>query len=271
MSVITLLTDFGTDDEYAGVMKGAILSVNPKAFPVDITHQIDPQDLIQAAYTINAFYRFFPPNTVHVTVVDPGVGTRRGIVALKTEKFCFLAPDNGVLTLLLEESRAEEAVWVQNSDYFLNNISRTFHGRDIFAPVAGYLSKGLALNRLGPKAEISQLKRLDLPGIEILENKSIEGRIISVDRFGNLVTNIGAETIDSLCAGNPEIIPAVEIGGIVVEGISDSYSDVPTRKPLMIIGSRNLLEISVKQGEAGRLSGKKKGDKIRIILKNQGN
>ncbi len=270
MPVITLLTDFGTSDEYIGVMKGAILSVNPEAVLVDITHRIDPQDLIQGAYTIKAFYPYFPPGTVHLSVVDPGVGSGREIIALRMAGFCFLAPDNGILSLILKDVQVDEAVRVKNHEYFLNHISRTFHGRDIFAPVAGHISKGLSLNQLGPAVEVKNLKRIVFPRVEILSDEVILGNIISVDHFGNLITNIDAVTIDALCNRKSRKIPAIEIGGNFVEGLSNSYTDAGVQQPLMTIGSRNLLEISVNKGNASRLSGKKKGDLIRINLKERG-
>jgi S-adenosyl-L-methionine hydrolase (adenosine-forming) len=269
MPVITLLTDFGTSDEYIGVMKGVILSINPAVTIVDITHRIDPQDLVQAAYTINACYRYFPPGTIHVSVIDPGVGTGREIIALKMAGFCFLAPDNGILSLLLNNISVDEAISVNNPDYFLNSVSRTFHGRDIFAPVAGHLSRGVMLNQLGSPIDINTVKRLDLPRIKRLSDNVISGTIISVDHFGNLITNIDADTIYSICSGKPEKIPVVEMAGIDIEGLSDNYTTVPVQQPLMIIGSRNLLEISVNQGNAGRLFGKQKGDTIRMNVKEQ--
>lgn len=150
MSIITLMTDFGVIDEYVAIMKGAILSVNSSAKIIDITHQIDPQDLIGAAYRIESVYKYFPVGTIHAIVVDPGVGSERSIIAVKMFDHIFLAPDNGVLTLLLNEGKTSAIVRIENSKYFLKSISRTFHGRDIFASVSAHLSKGLPIEWLGP-------------------------------------------------------------------------------------------------------------------------
>ena len=151
MSIITLLTDFGTEDAYVGVMKGVILSINPSAEVVDVCHYINPQDLIEAAYLIKSSYRYFPKGTIHIIVVDPGVGGNRLIVAVKLSGHIFLAPDNGVLTLLLDEGEVDTIVRVENTHYFLNSISQTFHGRDIFAPVGSHLSRGVFIENLGSK------------------------------------------------------------------------------------------------------------------------
>ena len=145
MSVITLLTDFGTDDEYVGLMKGVILTINPSATIVDLTHQISPQDIVQAAFTIYTGYHYFPEGTVHLIVVDPGVGTERRLLALKLKYHFFIAPDNGVLSLLLREKKVSALNQITNSDYFRASVSRTFHGRDIIAPVAAHLAAGEAL------------------------------------------------------------------------------------------------------------------------------
>jgi len=162
MSILTLLTDFGTEDAYVGMMKGVILSINPQAVIIDITHQIDPQDLIQAAYIIKSSYRYFPEGTVHLLVVDPGVGSDRAIVALEMMGHIFLAPDNGVLTLLMDEGETDSIVSVENTRYFLESVSRTFHGRDIFAPVGAHLCRGLDIKNLGSPLDQQNLVHLKI-------------------------------------------------------------------------------------------------------------
>lgn len=159
MSVITLLTDFGTQDEYAGVMKGVILSLHPAALIVDISHQIAPQDVMQAAYMLRSSWQYFPAGTVHVTVVDPGVGGKRDILAAQYKRHFFLAPDNGILSMLAEEGDFQSLIRVENSGYFRNSVSRTFHGRDIFAPVAAHLSMGVKPENFGPRADFRQIKK----------------------------------------------------------------------------------------------------------------
>ncbi|MEA3434835.1 MAG: SAM-dependent chlorinase/fluorinase, partial [Thermodesulfobacteriota bacterium] len=163
MSIITLTTDFGTDDEYVGIMKGVILSLNPSAVIVDITHHIDPQDLLQAAYTIYSSYRYFPQKTVHVVIVDPTVGSNRKIIAFKIDDHIFLAPDNGVLTLLINERKINSIGRIDNTNYFLDPVSRTFHGRDIFAPVSAHLSMGVPIKKLGTTVAQNKLICLSIP------------------------------------------------------------------------------------------------------------
>ncbi len=163
MSVITLSTDFGLADPYAGIMKGVILSINPSVAIVDLTHCIDPQDTVSAAYMIESAYSYFPEKTVHVVVVDPGVGTGRAVIAAEASGRYFLAPDNGVLGLVLKSSSPAKIVRVENEEYFLTPVSRTFHGRDIFAPVAACISRGVPLERFGPSVSASGIFQPEIP------------------------------------------------------------------------------------------------------------
>ncbi|MCD6224235.1 MAG: SAM-dependent chlorinase/fluorinase, partial [Deltaproteobacteria bacterium] len=190
MSIITLLTDFGVEDEYVGIMKGVILSINPSSTIVDITHQIAPQDIIAAAYRIKFSYKYFPEKTVHLVIVDPGVGSGRPLLAAKIQGHFFLAPDNGILTPLLDDGDIDTLVFVENSEYFLDSVSQTFHGRDIFAPVAAHISKGIDIMELGKLADIKSLARLSVEKPFIADNGELSGIIVSIDRFGNLITNI---------------------------------------------------------------------------------
>jgi S-adenosyl-L-methionine hydrolase (adenosine-forming) len=266
MSIITMLTDFGHSDEYVGVMKGVILSIDPDAEIVDLTHLIDPQDIIQAAYLLKSSYSYFPKNTIHMVVVDPGVGTERKIVVLKMDGHFFLAPDNGLLSLLWQYLTIQAGVWVTNHQYFLDNISRTFHGRDIFAPVAAWLSKKIPIKHLGLPVNYSELKTIKILTPKISSENSIDGTVISIDRFGNLLTNIEEKTISQLCQKFPDQLPAVNIGKIFIKGLSNSYQSVPEKEALMIIGSRGYLEISVNCGNASQMFEIFKGDPIVIYL-----
>jgi len=188
--MITLVTDFGTTDPYVGMMKGVILSKDPSAAIIDITHEIAPQDFAGAAYIIYSAFRYFPIGSIHVIVVDPGVGSDRSIIAVSMGGHYFLAPDNGVLDLILATGKVDFITTVENDTYFLKPVSRTFHGRDIFAPVAGYLSKGVAIDRLGVEIKKDHALRLDLPIPYLSQTGALVGEIIRIDRFGNLITNI---------------------------------------------------------------------------------
>lgn len=266
MPIITLLTDFGHFDEYVGVMKGVILSINPDVHIIDLTHFIDPQYIAQAAYLLKASYPYFPKNSIHLVVVDPGVGTERKIVVLKIDGHFFLGPDNGILSLLWQKHPIEAGVWVNNPRYFLQDISRTFHGRDIMAPVAAWLSRKTPMNSLGPIVKDSDLKKIKFLAAEISAQNSIEGTVISIDRFGNLLTNIEAGTIFQLCHQNPDKLPVVKLGKTHIKRLSTSYQSVSEKKALMIIGSRNYLEIAVNCGNASEILEVHKGDPVTVTL-----
>jgi len=264
MSIITLLTDFGTEDAYVGVMKGAILSINPSAVVVDVCHYIDPQDVIEAAYLIKSSYRYFPRGTVHIIVVDPGVGGNRSIVAVELSGHIFLAPDNGVLTLLMDEGEADTIVRVENTRYFLNSISQTFHGRDIFAPVGAHISKGVLIEKLGPHLGMQDLIRLSIPQPYISDKDELIGTIISIDRFGNCISNINENFLNKFVKNGSEKKLEIKIGKTVIKSLSRSYTDARSGSPLVIIGSFGYLEIALNCDNASRQLNVEKGDTITL-------
>jgi S-adenosylmethionine hydrolase len=266
MSVITILSDFGTDDEYVGVMKGVMLSVCPSVSIVDITHRIDPQDINQAAYLIPSYYHFFPKETVHIVVVDPGVGSPRSILAVNHRQHFFIAPDNGVLTLLLNAGNSDTIIRVGNSDYFLEPLSATFHGRDIFAAVGAHLSCGTKLDELGAGIDVKDIVRLEDLNCRISETGELIGKIVSIDRFGNLITNIDAISLTAFCQTGALKRPQIHIGSFVISGLSDTYTDAAPSAPLALIGSRSYLEIAVNGGNARKNLKAQKGDPIRLTI-----
>lgn len=263
MSVITLTTDFG-DDEYSGIMKGVILSLNPSVSIVDVTHHISPQDLVQAAYSIYFSYRYFPQGTVHVVVVDPTVGSDRKIIALKKKGHIFLAPDNGVLTLLINEENINSIARIDNTSFFLDPVSRTFHGRDIFAPVSAHLSMGVPIKKLGTPVAQNNLMCLSIPVPYFSDDGDLVGTIVSIDHFGNLITNIHLNDLESI--NHPISVKnfCINVGKVKINGLSPNYSTVNMGEPLAIIGSRGCLEISVNGGNAAKYLIVKKGDNVRI-------
>jgi hypothetical protein len=264
MAVITLLTDFGNDDAYAGIMKGVMLSTNPAVDIVDLTHNIDPYDRVQAAYVLDASWRFFPAGTVHVVVVDPGVGSCRAIIAVEAAGHIFLAPDNGVLSFLLDGGHVKRVVRVENGRYFLAPVSRTFHGRDIFAPVAARLAGSLDIQKLGSCIDPGQPVRLDLVRPVIKKSGDMVGTIISVDRFGNLITNIHHREMDVFCPSAQGRAMVFSVGSKKIIGLSESYQRCDAQAPLAIIGSSGYLEISVNCGSAKQVFGSQKGDFISV-------
>ena len=185
--LITLMTDFGHDDIFVGVMKGVIAGIAPDAGVIDLTHSIPPFDVVQAAHRLFQAYRYFPKGTIHVVVVDPGVGSERKIVGMSSDGHVSLAPNNGVLTLVEQERGHDRLVQVEESRYFLPRVSGSFHGRDIFAPVAAHLARGTALSDVGPPLE--RLRTLDIPRPEVIGDDSVRGKVLWCDHFGNLITN----------------------------------------------------------------------------------
>jgi S-adenosylmethionine hydrolase len=266
MTVISLLTDFGTQDEYVGVVKGVILGINPAATIVDLSHAVAPQDVPAAAYLIKSAFRYFPRGSVHVTIVDPGVGSRRAIVAARMGGHTFVAPDNGILSLLLVEEHPEQIVSVTNEQWFLQPVSRTFHGRDIFAPVAGHLSLGVDLASLGLPMNSGDLVRLPFSHPSMGPSGRLEGVVVTVDRFGNLVTNIDMPRLQPLVdqAGDRGLI--IEVGGRQIDGLAVSYSHYGPGGLLAIAGSRDCLEIAVNMGNAAEILNVKPGAPVQVWL-----
>jgi S-adenosylmethionine hydrolase len=264
MSIITLLTDFGTQDAYVGVMKGVILSINPYAVIIDVCHAVDPQDLIQAAYLLKSFYRYFPKETIHVVVVDPGVGGDRAIVAVELKGQMFLAPDNGVLTLIMDENNIDAIVRVENPHYFLNTVSHTFHGRDIFAPVASHLSKGIHIDQLGPALNSQDLNRLSISRPYLSPKGELIGTIISIDRFGNCVSNIDENRLKEFIQTSPEKTLEIKVDKTVIKSLSKNYAEAAPGDPVAVIGSFGFLEIAVNCGNACRLLNVSKDDTVTV-------
>ena len=256
--VITLTTDFGLDDPFVGIMKGVILNIVPDAQIIDITHNIEPQNITQAALILNATYPWFPRKTVHVVVVDPGVGSvlkakgktkktagpiiRRAMV-VQSKFQTFIGPDNGVLTLGIQpDSRVYE---ITNKKYFLKNVSNTFHGRDVFAPCAGWIASGIAHSKVGPR--VLKPVHLDFPQ-PLLKGASLHGEIIHIDHFGNLTTNISAELIHETFP--PSATINVQIGKHRIEGLVTGYYQMKDNQPGAIINSWNQLEIFYREDNA---------------------
>ncbi len=267
--VVSLLTDFGLLDVYAGVMKGVILGICPAAELVDLTHGIQPQNVTEAAFLLLSAAPYFPEGTVHVAVVDPQVGTGRGVICARARGQLFLAPDNGLLSPLLEEWAPAELFAVENSRYFLPEVSRTFHGRDIFAPVAAHLARGLDPAELGPKIE--SCRRIELSRARRASDGSLLGEVIHVDAFGNLVTNIRREDLvallDSDAGSEPQELAErfrVETAGSSIVALSETYAAVTAGALLALIGSSGRLEVSINLGNAAWYLGVAAGEPVRV-------
>jgi S-adenosylmethionine hydrolase len=266
MSIITLLTDFGSRDEYVGLMKGVILSINPSATIVDITHQIDRQDIVQAAFAIHTAYRYFPAGSVHLLVVDPGVGTGRALLAMEMKSQYFVAPDNGALTLLFNENMAACLVRLTNSDFFLDSVSQTFHGRDIIAPVGAHISQGVELHQLGDAITPEQAVRLENIYPRPSDTGEIIGTVVAVDHFGNLISNIDYQMLKRVAQTTPKNKIRIRIGSHTLYGIYQTYENVGRNTALALIGSRGYLEVAVNKGNAARILKAGKGDAVRVTI-----
>jgi S-adenosylmethionine hydrolase len=274
--LIALLTDFGITDTYVGVMKGVMLRIAPQVQFVDLTHAVQPQNVRQAAFALLNSYRFFPPETLFLVVVDPGVGSTRKPIAARTEDYLFVAPDNGVLSYALHEAETVQVVELNNSDYHLANVSGSFHGRDIFAPGAAHLAAGVPLDKLGTLLE--QLVLLPEPTLQV-EGKRITGEVMHVDHFGNIITSIGllrwgapgrltlnTRFGDSLSLPIPAVASVITVGKQIIYGIQRSYAEVGRGDALVLVGSSGYLELSVTQGSlAGRI-GSQIGDRVEVQI-----
>lgn len=237
-------------------MKGVILNINPQIQIVDITHAIPPQDIHAAAFIINSAYRYFPSGSIHVVVVDPGVGSARRAIVCQTETAYFVCPDNGVLSRVLDNDVPYRAAVVDNAEFCLPEISNTFHGRDIFAPVAAHLSRGVPISNFG--RAVNNLVRLSNAAVQLTKT-SIIGRVMWIDRFGNLITNISREILKSAIGYENFVIQA---GNVQISRLNRSYAESKVGEYLAIIGSFGRLEISVNRGNAAHLLDLKRGDPI---------
>ena len=255
MAVITLLTDFGTSDGYVGAMRGVIVGINPQATVLDICHDITAQDVPGAAFVLSTAYRYYPPDTIHLVVVDPGVGSSRRAIAVRTQRGLFVAPDNGVLSYVYAREPGFEAVQLTEQRYWLSPVSDTFHGRDVFAPVAAHLSRGVQLCELGPAIDNPQRFALSEP--EARSDGSMVGQILYIDRFGNLVTNVRR---DLLPAGGVSI----HIAGQTVNGPLAAYAGAKDGEVLALVGSHGYLELAVRNGSAAQVLGVVRGAEVRI-------
>ena len=274
-SIITLTTDFGYDDAYVAAVKGAILSINPGANVIDISHSIKPQNILQAAFILSVAYRYFPKQTIHMAIVDPGVGSERQGIILKTPSALFVAPDNGILSYIIDdlfsvESRSLteqthglqeivfkkglEAAAITDPRFWRQPVSPTFHGRDIFAPVAAGLSLGISPYEFGEK--INSLHVLSIPKPSLDPEGNLVGQVLHVDRFGNLITNIKSNDL-------PGKDVMIEVAGYCIQGISDYYAQ--NKGVMAIVGSSGYLEVSLRDGSACDFLGVAVGDEIKVI------
>ena len=256
---VVLLTDFGDQDPFVGIMKGVITGIHPGSRLLDLNHRIPPQNVRRAAFELLAAAPYFPKGSLFVAVVDPGVGSKRKILLAQTRRHLFLAPDNGLLSWVLEKEPPLRLVSVENSRYFLKPVSRTFHGRDIFAPVAAHCARGVPIGRFGPSARA--YARLPFPRPR-LQGKRMAGEVLAQDRFGNLVTNFPNRLAAKAAA--------LRIKSALVKGVADTYSSAPEGRLLCLPGSHGFLEIARRNGSAAALLRAGEGMQIELRLRAAG-
>lgn len=274
---IAILTDFGTDDNYVGVMKGIIRSISPDVNIIDITHAIAPQHVRQAAFTLLNTYTYFPPDTIFLVVVDPGVGTERRSVAVQAGGYTFIAPDNGVLSYVLKQLDTFQTISITNPDYRLREISFTFHGRDLFAPASAHLANGISVSEMGE--QVNDLMTLPEPELVVKERHMI-GEIIHIDHFGNIISSIGTikwnteERLTLLPAfntGQPTVRilaehAQIKIAEEEIDTIHPTYNKVPRGELVALVGSDGFLEIAVNQGSAKSRLDVMTGDRVELHI-----
>src|SRR5882672_6558338 len=256
--VIALLSDFGTRDHYAGTMKGVVLGICPDATLVDISHDLPAHDVLGAALELAAAYRYFPAGTIFLVVVDPGVGSSRRGIAAEAGDWKFVAPDNGVLTAVFQETPPRKVVELTERRYARATVSRTFEGRDRFAPAAAWLAKGIELSALGRPA--SAIHRLDLPHPSV-SPEGLNGEVLRVDRFGNLITNIDRKTFDKLAHG---AALEIRVGSHPVPRVVSTYADAGAGEICALFGSTDHLEIAVNGASAAAELGVGRGAPVSI-------
>ncbi len=253
-SLITLTTDFGTRDGYVAQMKGVILGINPKARLIDVTHDIAPFDVMEAALVLKGLSEYFPEGTVHVAVVDPGVGSNRRGIAMRLNERFYVGPDNGIFSLVLKHSSSREVREISNSELLSREPHPTFHGRDVFAPVAAHLPLGIAFDGLGQVVEDPVVFHMPDP---IETENGIEGKVIYIDRFGNLTSNIETGMLS-------RSVDSVRIAGRKIKGIKKFFSEVPAGSLVALINSFGFLEIAVNVGNASLDLGVKEGSIVKV-------
>jgi len=259
--LITFTTDFGLTEHYVGVMKGVIHSINPYANVVDISNAVQSFDILDGALTISQAYTYFPKDTIHLVVVDPGVGSARRPILVTAGAYQFVAPDNGVLSLVYEREERVSVRHVTAEHYFRSPVSNTFHGRDIFAPVAAYLSKGVDTAKFGDT--ITDYVRFAAPKPKPSAPNAWKGVVLKTDKFGNLITNITPQALPQLFDGSSF---KIAVGKAVVTKLCQSYASGEPGELFAVLGSTGFLEISANRGAASRLAGADKGSDVNVTL-----
>jgi S-adenosylmethionine hydrolase len=262
--IITITTDFGEDDHFVGVMKGVILNINPDVTIVDINHQVKSYDIFDGAYSLSQSYHVFPPGTIHMVVVDPGVGSERRPIIVQSKNYRFVAPDNGVLSMVYEREESVEVRHVSSDHFFRKPVSNTFHGRDIFAPVAAWLSRGMEPKKFGEV--ITDYARFTSVRPKWESDTLLKGIAIKVDKFGNVITNISPADVPQIFGKEPQAF-CIRINGQEITGIHESFAAGEQAELFAVVGSSGFIEICTNRGSAARALNVNRGAEVELELR----
>lgn len=261
--IVTLTTDFGHNDHFVGVLKGVILKLAPDADVVDICHEVRAYDILDGAYTIAQAYKYFPPRTIHMVVVDPGVGTARRPILVSADVHMFVAPDNGVLSFVYQKEPEHTVRHITSEHYFLSPVSQTFQARDIFAPCTGWLARGVETEKFGDP--VIDYVKFAPPKPKVINDKAISGVVMKVDRFGNLITNLTPEDVPALFQNPPAPFKMV-VGKAEVTKLNLNYAQSPANEVFIILGSSGYLELSTNRGSAARILQVDRGAQVGVMF-----
>ncbi len=261
--IVTLTTDFGHNDHFVGVVKGVILKLAPETDIVDICHDVRPYDILDGAFTIAQAYRYFPPRTIHMVVVDPGVGTARRPIIATGDVYNFVAPDNGVLSFMYAKEPEHSVRHVTSEHYFLSPVSQTFQARDVFAPVTGWLARGVETHKFGDP--ITDYVRFAPPKPKPVNENTVQGVVLKVDRFGNLITNLTPEDLPRLFQEDPPPFK-MTVGQKEVNKLNLAYAQSPAGEAFVVVGSSGYLEVSTNRGAANRILQADRGAQVVVTL-----
>lgn len=261
--IISITTDFGEDDHFVGAVKGVILSINPDATIVDINHRVNSYDIFDGAYSLSQSYHLFPPGTIHLVVVDPGVGSERRPIIVQSKDYRFVAPDNGVLSMVYEREERVEVRHVTAEHFFRKPVSNTFHGRDIFAPVAAWLSRGMEAEKFG--SAVTDYARFTSVRPKRESDSLIKGVAIKVDKFGNVITNIGPDDVPQIIGKNPPPF-CIRINGHEITRLTDSFAAGEASEIFAVVGSSGFIEICTNRGSAAKVLNVNRGVEVEVTV-----
>ena len=262
--IITFSSDFGSSGPYVGAVKGAILQICPEARIVDISHEISSHNILEAAFNLACSYSYFPAGTVHLAVVDPGVGSIRRGIAVSTERHLFVGPDNGLFTLIYQREKVKQVISIESEKHCRETVSPTFHGRDVFGPAAAWLASGVAPEQLGP--EVTDCHRLPLTLLRREASGRVGGVVLQVDRFGNVITSVHDGELRDLLGHSPELVE-FSAGGQEIGQRCRTYAEAPAGELVYLKGSSGYYEIAVSEQSAARILGMKVGDAVQVKVR----